>query len=154
MNGIRIHGTNRNGVVGILKNLPQSVCIVVARQKNRRKNYLQKTCKKNDKVSKFDELPVLNFGNNINNYMKSATFNDNLNRQNFKNIATNNEQHNGVKNSSTNKQDVETNKNVRLRSLSLEPVSKYKIWCDEVVTVELEKADAGLGFSVMEYKVN
>lgn len=36
---------------------------------------------------------------------------------------------------------------------SAEPLAGLAVWSDETVVIELEKADAGLGFSILDYQV-
>ena len=40
----------------------------------------------------------------------------------------------------------------RLKSRSLEPLTGLAMWADEVITIELQKTERGLGFSILDYQ--
>lgn len=39
------------------------------------------------------------------------------------------------------------------RSRSLEAIASLPVWSDQITTIELQKGDRGLGFSVLDYQV-
>merc|ERR550519_2317154 len=40
----------------------------------------------------------------------------------------------------------------RLKSRSLEPLTGLAMWAEEVITIELQKTERGLGFSILDYQ--
>lgn len=148
VNGIRIHGMNRINVVMLLKKLSQNVYIVVARQNKRQQKLLKQKCQVQKAPSPQHPAPSIppnefvKFNNDL-KVIKPSKDKENLTILENININLN-----------MNMNDNSNRSINRLRSMSLEPVSKYRIWWEEVVSVELEKADMGLGFSVIDYKVS
>ena len=40
----------------------------------------------------------------------------------------------------------------RLKSRSLEPLTGLAMWAEEMITIELQKTERGLGFSILDYQ--
>ena len=153
VNGIKIHGMDRSGVVEVLKKLSQNVCIVAARQKNRKSNLLEKKWQKmwfkqqNKQLQKnsWQREECLDAIEAVSG-MDSFSSNDEVEEVQLRHKK-------GHCTESESGMVLEGGTKGRLRSMSLEPVSKYRVWSNEVLSVELDKGDKGLGFSVMDYKV-
>lgn len=148
VNGIEFYGLDRMLVVSTLKDLPQNVCVVAARP--------VKTNDASDVTPTADVVTSLQLPPETPPKYKikakseivlvdlSTAEESNPNRPLMASIS----KINGLGNLKNPEQVPE-----RSRSKSLEPISKFGVWSDQVLIVELTKSDKGLGFSILDYQV-
>ena len=130
MNNIRLLGLNHVEVVTILKELPQNVRIVCARRRaDAIFTYGLSTC---DQFFQIPSPPSTS----------DALFNDRL-------IKAKSEQTLSLLSGLT---PTDPTASGHVRSRSLEPLSGLAMWGSQVVVIELEKGDRGLGFSILDYQ--
>ncbi|ESO01193.1 hypothetical protein HELRODRAFT_82368 [Helobdella robusta] len=149
VNGINFYGMDRMLVVSTLKELPQNVCIVVARRNKRQTQQPQQQQQKPQQQQIQIQKPQqpqskTNLPITIDHKLKAKS-----DIELIKNAKTSHalahKQHNPYALGFSNQIN-------RVRSKSLEPMSKFGVWSDKVVIVEMLKRDGGLGFSILDYQ--
>lgn len=131
VNGRRLLGLNHKEVVGILKELPQHVRLVCARHKET-ENYTDQ-----DKIE-----------NGYSTYLQS-------NYSGVNEVSPITERLVKAKSENTLASTDESvlQQMMKNKSRSLEELTNFKMWSIEPVVIELCKGDKGLGFSILDYKV-
>jgi hypothetical protein len=132
VNDTVLYGLNHVEVVTILKELPQHVRVVCARRKTAQSDLLYATT--ND--------PFFQSHTGVQSYagVNDAPLTERL-------VKAKSEQ----SLSTTPVPDFSLNKN---KSRSLEPLSGLAMWSSDVIIIELQKGDRGLGFSILDYQVS
>ena len=151
MNGIEFYGLDRMLVVSTLKDLPQNVCVVAARPLKTS----DKTETSSDVTPTSANVTSLRLPETPQKYKikakseivlvdLSSVGESNPNRPRVTGIS---------KTNGLGKFDSLEHVPERSRSKSLEPISKFGVWSDQVLIIELTKSDKGLGFSILDYQV-
>merc|ERR1719445_108164 len=134
-NGKKLLGLYHSDVVAILKDLPMHVRIVCARP------------------SKKDNMkPVFSQGGALQSLEPGVTGQQGQQT----NSSSANERLVKAKSDGSISSSAPTSDNSallsKLKSKSLEPLTGLAMWTDEVLTIELQKTERGLGFSILDYQ--
>ncbi|XP_064625555.1 multiple PDZ domain protein-like isoform X21 [Lineus longissimus] len=125
-----LYGLNHVEVVTILKELPQHVRVVCARRKTAQSDLLYATTSDPFFQARTgDEVPYAAIDDMPTERLVKAKSEQSL--------------------STAPVSDFSLNKN---KSRSLEPLSGLAMWSSDVILIELQKGDRGLGFSILDYQ--
>ncbi|VEN56913.1 unnamed protein product, partial [Callosobruchus maculatus] len=132
VNGVQLMGLNHLDVVSILKQLPNSVCLVCARHSTPIQIIDTSQHREAFQARKIlaGSLHTLLASSDSRHHLEKARSQSSL-------ISSNG--------------DENTPNDLRSRSKSLDLVGEIPLWSDEATTVKLEKTDKGLGFSILDY---
>nr|CAH7758328.1 unnamed protein product [Callosobruchus chinensis] len=133
VNGVQLMGLNHLDVVSILKQLPNTVCLVCARHSTP----IQIIDTSQHRAA-FQARKIL--AGSLHTLLASSDSRHHLEKAKSQSSLMSS---NG---------DENTPNDLRSRSRSLDLVGEVPLWSDEITTVMLEKTDKGLGFSILDYQ--